>query len=161
MRAEERCGARGPGGNAGDGNRLARPMDVSWGRRTSLANPAGWAHASSVSKDWRTSSDADLRALGREAQASESQDPEALASLVQRALRRGELPGIGRAVAELPLEMREELARARVHEGRCAWCAGGVHKLRTGERSCCCRDCFVEVGALCLTCPRRVRDQAG
>jgi len=150
VKAEERCGRLGKSDSGGDGKRASRPMDVSWGRRTSLADSAGWTHALGVSKDWRTSSDADLRALGRAAE-----DPEALAGLVHRALRRGELPGIGRAVADLPPEVRDQLARARVSEGRCAWCAGGVHKLRSGERACCCQDCFVEVGALCLSCPRR------
>ncbi len=152
MRAEERCGGLGKIGAAGDGTRANQPMDVSWSRRTSLADSAGWTHALRVSKDWRTSSDADLRAQGREAA-----DPEALAGLVHRALRRGELPGIGRAVADLPPEVRDQLARARVNEGLCAWCGGGVHKLRSGERACCCQDCFVEVGALCLSCPKRAR----
>ena len=154
MRAEERCGGLRGTGARGDGDRLKRPMDVSWVRRTSLADSAGWAHASRVSKDWRTSSDADLRAQGREAE-----DPEALAGLVHRALRRGELPGIGRAAADLPPDVRDQLARARVHEGLCSWCGGGVHKLRSGERACCCQDCFVEVGALCLSCPKRARSQ--
>ena len=105
-------------------------------------------------RDWRTSSDADLRALGREAK-----DPDALARLVAKSLRRGQLPGVGSAAVELPSDLRGALATARVREGRCAWCAGDVHRLRSGERACCCNDCYLEVGALCLTCPKNPKNR--
>lgn len=99
--------------------------------------------------DWGTTSDADLRAFGREAE-----DPDELARWILKALRRGELPEVGR-VAELPRELVEALAAARVRVGRCAWCGGPTHAQRSGELACCCRDCFLEVGVLCFSCPRR------
>lgn len=103
--------------------------------------------------DWGSSSDADLRALGRDHR--DKATPEELAHLVATSLRRGELPGIGAEIERLPGDLIEALGAARYRQGYCAWCAGGVHELRSGERACCCQDCFLERGALCFVCPRQ------
>lgn len=100
------------------------------------------------------SNDAWLRSLGRGAE-----QPEELERLVSEALRRGQLPPLGRAT-ELPPELLEALGAARVRQGLCAWCGQTPHRERSGRLACCCRDCFVEVGVLCFRCPRRPREEA-